>query len=107
MRRRIAPITCVLFFALCIGHAQPAQVTVNFAEKSGPLKINQMALGEGGLSSQPMWGDRIPEIRALHPAVVRLFIQEFFNLLPERGRYHFDTLDRSVETILATGAKPL
>jgi hypothetical protein len=54
-----------------------------------------------------MWNDRVAEVRALHPRIVRLFIQEYFDLLPERGRYHFDTLDRSVETILATGAKPL
>jgi xylan 1,4-beta-xylosidase len=71
------------------------------------MHIERMALGQGGLSDEPMWSDRIPEIRALHPALVRLFIQEYFDLLPERNRYHFETLDRSVETILQTGAKPL
>ena len=50
---------------------------------------------------------RIAEVRALRPRLIRLFIQEYFQLLPERGRYHFDTLDRSVDTILKTGAKPL
>src|SRR6185295_10009551 len=64
-------------------------------------------LGQGGLSDAPMWNDRVPEVHALHPLVIRLFIQEYFELLPERGRYHFDALDRSVETILAAGAKPL
>jgi len=54
-----------------------------------------------------MWDNRVVEIRALKPGVIRLFIQEYFDLLPERGRYHFDALDRSVATILATGAKPL
>ncbi len=44
---------------------------------------------------------------ALRPRLIRLFIQEYFQLLPERGRDHFETLDRSVETILKTGAKPL
>jgi xylan 1,4-beta-xylosidase len=87
--------------------AQNAQVTVSFATNLGPLQINQMALGQGGLSSQPMWGDRIPEIRALNPAIVRIFIQEYFDLLPERGRYHFETLDHSIDTIVATGAQPL
>src|SRR4029077_3371819 len=32
---------------------------------------------------------------------------EYFDLLPKRGQYHFETLDRSVDTILKTGAKPL
>lgn len=88
--------------------AQPARtVTVDFAHRAGPLEIDRMALGQGGLSDQPMWDGRIPEIRSLRPRLIRLFIQEYFRLLPEPGRYHFETLDRSVDAILKTGAKPL
>ncbi len=83
------------------------QVTVFAENRLGPLEIDRMALGQGGLSDEPMWQDRIAEIRALRPRLIRLFIQEYFDLLPERGRYHFDTLDRSVDTILRTGGKPL
>jgi xylan 1,4-beta-xylosidase len=86
---------------------QTAQVQVVFGERLGPLEIDKMALGQGGLSEEPMWADRIPEIRALRPRLIRLFLQEYYDLLPERGRFHFETLDRSVDTILATGAKPL
>src|SRR3954464_475662 len=87
---------------------QPAnEVHVNFAETTGPLKIDQMALGQGGLSDKVMWDDRISEIRALHPAVIRLFIQEYFDLLPTERRYHFETLDKNVDAIIATGATPL
>lgn len=93
--------------ALAQNESSPPQVRVFFNERLGPLQIDQMALGQGGLSDEPMWADRVAEIRALQPRVIRLFIQEYFNLLPERGRYHFDTLDRSVDTILATGAKPV
>ena len=91
------------------GAAQPqrVQVTVSLTNRLGPLEMNKMALGQGGLSAEPMWDSRVAELRALKPAVIRLFVQEFFDLLPERGRYHFDTLDRSVDIILATGAKPL
>ncbi|MBN1818012.1 MAG: hypothetical protein JW828_11685 [Sedimentisphaerales bacterium] len=84
-----------------------AQVRVDFSKPGDPLEMDRMALGQGGLSEEPMWADRIPEIRALRPRFIRLFIQEYFDLLPEPGRYHFDTLDRSVETILRTGAAPL
>src|ERR1051326_4841535 len=76
--------------------AQTAQVQVAFSERLGPVNIDHMALGQGGLSEEPMWGDRIPEIRALHPKVIRLFIQEYFALLPEYGRYNFTALDHSV-----------
>jgi xylan 1,4-beta-xylosidase len=74
---------------------------------SGPLTSVKWRWGRGGLSSKPMWDNRVPEIRALHPRVIRLFIQEYFNLLPKRGKYNFDSLDQSIDTILATGAEPL
>ncbi len=84
-----------------------AQVSISFTHRLGRMEIDKMALGQGGLSEEPMWEDRVAEIRALKPRLIRLFIQEYFDLLPGRGRYHFETLDRSVATILAAGAKPL
>ena len=112
MRLRIAnfflPLAIALG-ALTTFHlpAQDAHVQVLFAERLGPMGIDHMALGQGGLSDDPMWTDRVPEIRALRPKLIRLFVQEYFDLLPKNGRFHFETLDRSVENILATGAKPL
>lgn len=87
--------------------AQNAHVQVSFSERLGALDIDHMALGQGGLSDQPMWAERVAEIGALRPTLVRLFVQEYFNLLPQTGHYHFDTLDQSVDTILQTGARPL
>jgi hypothetical protein len=89
--------------------AQPRDVSVNVsvAERLGSLEIDRMALGQGGLSDEPMWDNRVAEIKALRPRLIRLFIQEYFHLLPDLGRTHFETLDRSVDTILKTGAKPL
>ncbi len=105
--RTILILTLLACFPGLGAAQQSAQVAVNFSNKLGTLDMHKMALGQGGLSEQPMWNDRITEIGALKPAVVRLFIQEYFNLLPEKGQYSFSSLDRSVETILATGAKPL
>src|SRR5947209_17698394 len=82
-------------------------VRVAFGERLGPVEIDRMALGQGGLSDEPMWDRRVAEVRALRPRLIRLFIQEYFDPLPGRGREHFETLDRSVETILKAGAKPL
>jgi hypothetical protein len=89
--------------------AQTREVSVRvaFGERLGPLEIDRMALGQGGLSDEPMWDRRIAEVRALRPRLIRLFLQEYFDPLPERGREHFETMDRSVETILKAGAKPL
>jgi hypothetical protein len=102
----------LLLVALLCSNAPGAEtpfgaVKVFFNERMGPLEIDRFSLGQGGLSEEPMWEDRAAEIRALRPRLIRIFIQEYFDLLPARGQYHFDTLDRSVNLILKTGAKPL
>src|SRR5580765_6222328 len=101
--RPFALVAVGVFAAIWTAHAaeNPAvQVKVSFADKLGPLEIDRLALGQGGLSEEPMWDNRIAEIRALGPRLIRLFVQEYFDLLPEHGRYHFEALDRSVDTIL-------
>jgi len=97
--------TC--FCGVLRADSPPARVRVAFTEELGPLHMERMALGQGGLSDEPMFADRLAEIRALGPGIIRLFVQEYYKLLPERGRYHFDTLDRMVGSILKTGARPL
>ncbi|MGN6618981.1 MAG: GH39 family glycosyl hydrolase [Ilyomonas sp.] len=100
-------------FLLCIcilyGFHLKAQVTnvkVEFGKELGPMKMEQMALGQGGLSEEPMLADRTTEIRALHPAIIRIFLSEYYDVIPEKGKYHFTTLDSMVSNILQTGAKP-
>ena len=73
----------------------------------GPIDLTRYALGQGGLSDQPMFDSEVDQVRQLHPQLIRLFVQEYFNLYPEHGKYHWTTLDKSIETILAAGAKPL
>src|ERR1051326_6295321 len=99
----------VAWLSLGIAAAQnrTADVRVNANDKLGPLEMDRFALGQGGLSEEPMWADRAAEIRALRPRLISLFIQEYFDLLPAHGRYHWNTLDQSVDLILKTGAKPL
>ncbi|WP_018614389.1 GH39 family glycosyl hydrolase [Segetibacter koreensis] len=90
----------------CIA-AQETDVTVGFANELGPMKMEQMGLGQGGLSEEPMLDGRLTEIRALHPGVIRLFVSEYYNVLSKRGKYHFSSLDSMVLSIIKTGAKPL
>src|SRR5437660_7704816 len=106
MKLELLLIIPAVFAAVVGGHgrSQSSLVKVSFRERLGPLNIDHMALGQGGLSDVPMWDDRIPEIRALNPRLIRLFVQEFFDLLPAKNKYHFDSLDRCVDAILQTGA---
>jgi len=102
------------FLALLLSAISPAfpqtrtvSLRMNLNDSIGPMEMDRFALGQGGLSEEPMWADRWAEIRDLHPRVIRLFIQEYFDLLPEHGRYHWDKLDESVDLIRKTGATPL
>jgi xylan 1,4-beta-xylosidase len=84
-----------------------ATLTLDFSKNLGPAQMNHISLGQGGLSPDPMWDSRIAEIRALHPRLIRLFVQEYFDVMPEVGKYHFETLDRSVNEIVQAGAIPI
>ena len=98
-----------LFLLSIVGlslQAQSLQVTVDFSKDLGPMKMEQMALGQGGLSQEPMLASRTTEIRALNPGIIRLFVSEYYDVIPEIGKLHFTTLDSMVSSILQTGAKP-
>jgi hypothetical protein len=84
-----------------------ATLTLDFSKNLGPALMNHISLGQGGLSPDPMWDSRIAEIRALHPRLIRLFVQEYFDVMPASGKYHFETLDRSVDEIVEAGAIPI
>jgi xylan 1,4-beta-xylosidase len=105
--------TGCLFLALAISatsaeaQTRSATLALDFAGDAGPMEMNHISLGQGGLSPDPMWHSRVAEIRALHPRLIRLFVQEYFNILPAPGHYHFDTLDQSVNDIIQAGAIPL
>jgi hypothetical protein len=80
---------------------------VSTSQTSGPIDLTRYALGQGGLSEQPMIGGRVDQIGQLHPRTIRLFVQEYFDLYPAHRQYHWVTLDPAIEAILATGAKPI
>ena len=99
----------IAFFALCslVLSAQEVTLRLDLSKPGLPLNADHMSLGQGGLSDDSIWGGRIPEIRALHPKLIRLFVQEYFDLMPSRNQFQWTKLDRAVDDIVATGATPL
>lgn len=82
-------------------------VTLNLNNATGPMEIERFSLAQGGLSDDPMWANRTAEIRGLRVKLIRTFVQEYFNLLPQHGRYDFAKLDETVDTVRQAGAEPL
>jgi len=106
---RGARVLALVALAATTGLSQNRTVPLrlNLSDTAGPIEMDRFALGQGGLSQDPMWADRVAEVRDLHPRMIRLFVQEYFDLLPDHGRYHWETLDQSVDLIRRTGAIPL
>ncbi len=78
------------------------------AGKTGEdLDIGRFAAGQGGISAEPMIDMHLNELRNLKFKLIRLFLQDYFEVYPKRGVYNWKLLDRSVDAILAAGAKPL
>jgi xylan 1,4-beta-xylosidase len=89
-------------------NARAVTISVDFAKGLGPLHIGKVAgLGQGGQAEDPIWEGRVSEIRALRPRVIRLFLQEYFNVLPAKGTYHFDMIDKLVDLTRRSGAEPV
>jgi hypothetical protein len=93
--------------ASAFAQTRTASVYVDFSEKAGTLDMRRVSFGQGGLSSELMWAARTSEIRALHPSLIRLFVAEYYDLMPAPGKYNFEKLDPNVDLILKTGATPL
>lgn len=106
-RQFLLALVTIGISTVAFGQARNATLTLDFSKDLGPMEMDHIALGQGGLSPDPIWDSRIAEVRALHPRLIRLFVQEYFDLLPAEGQYHFDTLDQSVDEIIRAGALPL
>ncbi|MBL9128583.1 MAG: hypothetical protein JNL97_13095, partial [Verrucomicrobiales bacterium] len=86
--------------------AEPVRLRVDFSKPDGAWAMPALALGQGGLQSDPMIEPHIKEIRQLRPRTIRLFLSEYYRILPDRGRYDWTRLDRELRAVRATGARP-
>src|SRR5437016_829720 len=102
-------VRLLLLLAFCsfLSTAGGLELTVDSSNAGKEIDLTCYALGQGGLSDRPMFDPHVEQVAQLHPQTIRIFVQEFFGLYPEPGRYHWDTLDRVVEKVLEAKAKPI
>ncbi|MFW6146134.1 MAG: GH39 family glycosyl hydrolase [Planctomycetota bacterium] len=79
-------------------------VQVRAGDVAGPLETWRHSFSHGGVNSHPLPERVRAGIARLEPRLVRIFIQEFFRLLPEKDRYDFSRLDPYMDALAATGA---
>lgn len=86
--------------------ADPVRLSVDFAKPNGKWDMPALALGQGGLQSDPMIEPHIKELRQLRPATIRLFLSEYYRIYPNHGVYDWTRLDRELRAVRAVGARP-
>jgi len=80
-------------------------VNIDASPTGQPLEWWRHTLGHGGVNSLPL-PDRVVDGAAkLRPRLVRIFLQEFFRIYPEPGRFDWSRLDPYMDSFAATGAK--
>ena len=104
---RIAALLLSSLFVLCgRAAAEPVILSVDFSKPDGAWNMPALALGQGGLQSDPMIEPHIKELRQLRPKTIRLFMDEYYRVYPGHGRYDWTKLDRELRAVRATGARP-
>ena len=87
------------------GPRAAARVCIDAGDVQGALELWRHSLGHGGIKSLPLPDRVVDGVRRLGPRLVRIFIQEFFNIYPERGRFDWSRLDPYMQALARTGAK--
>lgn len=87
--------------------AQAAEFVVAPDPEGWTVDMTKYGLGQGGFTNRPMLEPHVEDLRQLRPQVIRLFVQEYYDLLPSKGQHNWQKLDRELEAIVATGARPM
>lgn len=104
----ITPLKAVLAlaFTATLAAADPVTLTADLSKPDGSWNMPALALGQGGLQSDAMIEPHIKELRQLHPKTIRIFMDEYYRIYPDHGRYDWTKLDRELCAVRATGARP-
>lgn len=89
-----------------------ANIAINTQERLGPVTTDfYHAFAQGGEEAGDMLKPILPELKALRPKLIRLdHIYDHYNVVHGSSgnlSYNFAELDKAVDTILASGAKPV
>lgn len=88
-----------------------ANIIVDLTKTQGPLAATWRSFAQGGEESKDMIAPVIGQVRALNPEYIRIdHIFDHFEVVSRNANgqlvFDFSSLDRAVDSILATGAKP-
>jgi hypothetical protein len=80
-------------------------VRVDAKADQGPLEAWRESVGHGGINSSPLPPRVVEGLGKLRPRLMRIFIQQFFDVYPEHGRFDWSRLDAYMDAMAKTGSK--
>jgi beta-xylosidase len=84
-----------------------ARVVIDINRVGQKAEFFRHGVGQGGWHYLPMIDSNTEELRMLRTKLTRIFLQEYFGVMPAKGKYDWIRLDQAVAAVLATGAKPI
>lgn len=87
----------------------PANITVDTKNPGSNISPSLWQnLSQGGEEPKDMIFPVIKQVKDLHPQLIRIdHLFDFFNVDQGNGQYNFSKLDNTINSILATGARPM
>jgi hypothetical protein len=82
-----------------------ADVVVDAGAVEGPLELWRHSVGLTAVNHLPLPDRVVAGLHRLEPRLIRVFIQEFFHVYPEHGRFDWTLLDPYMAALERTGAK--
>jgi len=80
-------------------------VCIDLSASQGEIELWRHALGHGGINALPLPDRVVNGVRKLNPRLIRVFLQEHFDIYPSRGCFEWRKLDPYLEAIARTGAR--
>lgn len=81
------------------------EVRVDATAVLGSLEQHRHTVGHGGINTVPLPPRVVDGVRKLQPRLIRIFLQEFFQVFTEHRRFDWDRLDPYMDAFARTGAK--
>jgi len=80
---------------------------IDASTNKGPFEWWRHTLGQGAVNSRPLPERVVEGTRKLKPCLIRIFLQEFFDIYPDHGVFNWSKLDPYMDSCARTGAKVL
>lgn len=80
------------------------EIAVDCGASIGALDWWRHALSHGGINPEPFSPTVVDGVRRLRPRLIRVFLQEFFQIYPDHDTFDWSRLDPFMDSLAATGA---